>query len=114
VTIEAQHRTVEGLFDRVLAELSENGPYQVDCIEVPLNVFNRTDVEFGAYDEPARDVLIRALRALPYRYYMTLKFDPMRGKYHLSVVAPHRAELCSRPEGGTTSAVSSAARPPSE
>jgi hypothetical protein len=99
VTIEAQHRTVGDFFDRVLAELSKNGPYQVDSVEVPLNAFRQTAVEFGAYDEPARDVLIRALRTLPWRLYMTLKFDPMRRKYHLSVVAPHRAELCSRPRG---------------
>jgi hypothetical protein len=114
VTIEAQHRTVGSLFDLVLAELSENGPYRVDAIDVPLNAFNLTEVEFGAYDEPARDVLIRALRVLPYRFYMTLKFDPMRRIYHLSVMAPKRAELCSRPEGGTTSAASSAARSPGE
>ncbi|HEX4964743.1 MAG TPA: hypothetical protein VF173_28280 [Thermoanaerobaculia bacterium] len=114
VTLEAQHRTVGSLFDRVLAELSEKGPYRVDAIEVPLNAFNLTGVEFGAYDEPARDVLIRALRVLPFRYYMTLKFDPMRRMYHLSVVAPQRAELCPRPEVGTTSAASSAGRSPGD
>jgi hypothetical protein len=114
VTIEAQHRTVGILFDRVLAELNKNGPYRVDSVAVPLNAFHQAYVEFGVYDEPARDVLIRALRALPYRYYMTLKFDPMRRKYYLNVVAPHRTELCPRPEGGTTSAASSAARSPAD
>jgi hypothetical protein len=97
VTIEAQHRPVGDLFDRVLAELNEKGPYRVGYGWLPLNAFYQNYVEFGAYDEPARDVLIRALRALPYRYYMTLNFEPMRRTYYLSVGGPHRAELCPRP-----------------
>jgi hypothetical protein len=114
VTLEAQHRTVGALFDRVLAELNEKGPYRVGYAWLPLNAFDQTYVEFGAYDEPARDVLIRALRALPYRYYMILNFEPMRRTYFLNVAGPSRAELCPRTEGGATSAASPAARSPGE
>ncbi len=88
VTIEAQHRTVGDLFDRVLDELNEKGPYQVGYGWLPLNAFYQNSVDFGAYDEPARDVLIRALRALPYRYIMRLNFDPMNRRYFLNVGYP--------------------------
>lgn len=100
VTLGAQHRTVEELFDRVLAELNEKGPYRIGSAAVPLNAFHQTSVDFGADDEPARDVLIRALRALPYRYYMILNFDPMGRRYFLNVVGSHREELCSRATAG--------------
>ncbi|MEA2604630.1 MAG: hypothetical protein QOF89_5622 [Acidobacteriota bacterium] len=104
VTIEAQHRAVGDLFDRVLAELNKKGPYRVGYGWLPLNAFYQNYVEFGAHDEPAHDVLIRALRALPYRYYMILSFEPTRRTYFLNVVGPHRAELCPRAEGGAASA----------
>jgi len=78
VTIEAQHRPVGDLFDRVLAELNEKGPYRVGYGWLPLNAFYQNYVEFGAHDEPARDVLIRALRVLPFRYYMILNFEPTK------------------------------------
>jgi hypothetical protein len=114
VTFEAQHRPVGDLFDRVLAELNKKGPYRIGYGWLPLNAFYQTYVEFGAHDEPARDVLIRALRVLPYRYYMTLNFEPMSRTYYLSVGGPQRAELCPRPEVGTPSAASSGARSPGE
>ena len=114
VTFEAQHRPVGDLFDRVLAELNGKGPYRVGYGWLPLNAFYQNYVEFGAHDEPARDVLIRALRALPYRYYMILNFEPTSRTYYLSVGGPQRAELCPRTEGGATSAASSAARSPGE
>jgi hypothetical protein len=96
VTLEAQHRTVGALFDQVLAQLSAKDSYPIAAVGVPLNAFYQNTVDFGAYDEPARDVLIRALRALPSRYYMTLNFEPTRRSYFLNVVGPHRTELCSR------------------
>lgn len=97
VTIEAKHRTVNGLFDRVLAELNKTSPYPITNPQVPLNAFSQNDVDFGALDEPARDVLIRALRTLPYRFYMTLNFDPMRREYALSVLAPRHPKSCPQP-----------------
>jgi hypothetical protein len=101
VTFPAERRSVEELFDLVLAELNRDSPFRIGYGWLPLNAVRQTNVEFGAHGEAARDVLVRALRALPYRYYLILNFDPRGRTYILNVAAvQQRAELCPRTEAG--------------
>jgi hypothetical protein len=84
VSLSVRDRTAEQIVLEVAQAVERSAGVQIG-LNIPINVLRRVRVVGGAADEPALDVLVRALTASGRRLSWRLLYDPGQHMYGLNV-----------------------------
>jgi hypothetical protein len=97
VTIGSATRPLGDVVTKVLADVGQVTGQRIGLATFPINFFKQRRVEIEATQEPARDVLVRALAASGRALSWRLFYDVTMGQYYLGI---HFVPQPSRPSRG--------------
>jgi hypothetical protein len=88
ISVKAERRTVTDMIREILREVSKSTSIPMIVATIPMNRFRQVEVQGGATDEPAQDVLLRTLESAgTYSWLLFYANDLVPPTYALNIIA---------------------------